>query len=133
LVNPSELLAKGITQKQVKQFWTAGPVHMTSASYKKLSDSLLDSMKDLKFIAESAFQVRNLELLPSKEFFVRGLSTLALQGINSDSGGYYQLIDVESTLRMGLPPGITSSGTRNPPEEGDYTGNYQLIYSDSGR
>jgi hypothetical protein len=34
---------------------------------------------------------------------------------------------------MGFPPGITSSGTRNPSEEGDSTGNYQLIYSDLGR
>jgi hypothetical protein len=40
---------------------------------------------------------------------------------------------VESTVRMGFPPGIASSGTRNPPEEGDSTGNYQLIYSESGR
>jgi hypothetical protein len=34
---------------------------------------------------------------------------------------------------MGFLQGITSSGSRNPPEEGDSTGNYQLIYSDSGR
>jgi hypothetical protein len=40
---------------------------------------------------------------------------------------------VESTVRMGFPPGITISGTINPPEEGDSTGNYQLIDSDSGR
>jgi hypothetical protein len=53
--------------------------------------------------------------------------------INSESAGNYQLIDVESTVRMGFPPGITSSGTINPAEEGDSTGNYQLIDSDSGR
>jgi hypothetical protein len=35
--------------------------------------------------------------------------------------------------RKGIPPGITSSETRKPPEEGDSTGNYQLIYADSGR
>jgi hypothetical protein len=56
--------------------------------------------------------------------FVHGLPTLALQGINSESAGNYQLIDVESTIRMGFPPGITSSGTINPPEEGHSTGNY---------
>jgi hypothetical protein len=39
----------------------------------------------------------------------------------------YQLIEVESIVRMGFLPGITSSGTRNPPEEGDSIGNYQLI------
>jgi hypothetical protein len=65
--------------------------------------------------------------------FVLGLPTLAFHGISSDSVGNYQLIDVESTIRMGFPPGIISSGARNPPEEGDSTGNYQLIYSDSGR
>jgi hypothetical protein len=64
-------------------------------------------------------------LLPSGGFFVRGLPTLALHGRNSDSAGNYQLIDVESTIRMGFPPGFTSSGTRNTPEEGDSTGNYQ--------
>jgi hypothetical protein len=74
-----------------------------------------------------------LELLPSGGFFVRGLPTFAFHGIDSDTAGNYQLIDVESTVRMGFPPVITSSGTRNQPEEGDSTGNYQLIYSDSGR
>jgi hypothetical protein len=64
---------------------------------------------------------------------MRGLPTLSFHGMNSYSAGNYQLIDVESTARMGFLPGITSSGTRNPPEEGDFTGNYQLIYSDSGR
>jgi hypothetical protein len=58
------------------------------------------------------------------------LLTLALQGINSDSVGNYQLIDVESTVRMGFPPGITRSGTRNPPEEYDSAGNNQLIEAD---
>jgi hypothetical protein len=48
-------------------------------------------------------------------------------GINSDSAGNYQLIEVESSVRMGFPPGITSSGTRNPPKECDSTGNNQLI------
>jgi hypothetical protein len=39
---------------------------------------------------------------------------------------------VESTVRMGFPPGITSSGTRNPPKEWDSAGNNQLMeaYSD---
>jgi hypothetical protein len=53
--------------------------------------------------------------------------------INSDSAGNYQLIDLESTVRIGFPLGITSSGTRNPPDEGDSTGNYQPINTDSGR
>jgi hypothetical protein len=57
-------------------------------------------------------------LLPFGGFFVRGLPTLALHGRNSDSAGNYQLIDVESTVSMGFPPGVTSSGTRNPPEGG---------------
>jgi hypothetical protein len=52
------------------------------------------------------------------------MPTLAFHGINSDSAGNYQLLDVESTVRMGFLPGNTSSGTRNPPEEGDFTGNY---------
>jgi hypothetical protein len=50
--------------------------------------------------------------------------------MNSDSAVNYQLIDVESTERMGFPPGITSSGTRNPPEEYDSAGNNQLIEAD---
>jgi hypothetical protein len=41
-----------------------------------------------------------LDLLPSGGFFVRGLSSLALHGINSDSAGNYQLIDEESTGRI---------------------------------
>jgi hypothetical protein len=49
------------------------------------------------------------------------------------NAGNHQLLDVESTVRMGFLPGITISGTINPPEEGDSTGNYQLIDSDSGR
>jgi hypothetical protein len=72
-------------------------------------------------------------LLPSGGFFVCGLPTLVFHGINSDSAGNYQLIDVESTVRMGFLPGITSSGTRNPSQEADFIRNYQLIYSDSGR
>jgi hypothetical protein len=40
-----------------------------------------------------------LKLLPSGGFFVRGLPTLALRGINSDFTGYYQLIDEESIGR----------------------------------
>jgi hypothetical protein len=63
--------------------------------------------------------------------FVGELPTLALHGINSESAGNYQLIDVESTVRMGFPPGITSLGTRNPPEEVDSTENYHLM--DSGQ
>jgi hypothetical protein len=63
----------------------------------------------------------------------RGLPTLALHGINSDSAGNSQLKDVESTVRMGFPPGITSSGTRNPPEEYDSAGNNQLMEADSDR
>jgi hypothetical protein len=34
---------------------------------------------------------------------------------------------------MGFPPGITSSGTRNPPEEYDSAGNNQLMEADSDR
>jgi hypothetical protein len=60
----------------------------------------------------------------NRKNFVRGLPTLAFHRINSDSAGNYQLIDVESTIRMDFSPGITSSGTGNPPKEGDSTGNY---------
>jgi hypothetical protein len=66
---------------------------------------------------------------PPEEFRQR----TALHVIYSESAGNYQLIDVESTVRMGFLPGITISGTINPPEEADSTGNYQLIDSDSGR
>jgi hypothetical protein len=38
---------------------------------------------------------------------------------------------MESTLRMGFPSGITSSGTRNPPKEYDSAGNNQLMEADS--
>jgi hypothetical protein len=41
-----------------------------------------------------------VELLPSRGFFVRGLPTLALHGINSDSAGNYRLIDEKSTGRI---------------------------------
>jgi hypothetical protein len=57
--------------------------------------------------------------------------TLALHGINGVSGGNYHLMDEESTGGMVMPPGIASSWTRNPPEEKDSAGNYQLIYADS--
>jgi hypothetical protein len=42
-------------------------------------------------------------------------------------------MDEESTRRMFIPPGISSSETRNPPEEWDYAGNYQLIDEESAR
>jgi hypothetical protein len=45
-----------------------------------------------------------------------------LPGITSNRRGIHQ--------RMGFPPGITSSGTRNPPKEYDSAGNYQLIEAD---
>jgi hypothetical protein len=72
-------------------------------------------------------------LLPSGGFFVREQPTLPFQGINSDSAGNYQLIDVESSKSMGFLPGITSSGIRNPPEEYDSAGNIQLMEADSDR
>jgi hypothetical protein len=50
-------------------------------------------------------------LLPSGGFYV------AFDKINGYSAGNYQLIDQESTARMGFPPGISSSGIINPPEE----------------
>jgi hypothetical protein len=34
---------------------------------------------------------------------------------------------------MLIPLGITTSETRNPPEEGDSASNYQLIYANSDR
>jgi hypothetical protein len=34
---------------------------------------------------------------------------------------------------LGFPLGITSSGTRKPPDDYDSTGNNQLIEADSGR
>jgi hypothetical protein len=68
-----------------------------------------------------------------------------------DSAGNYQLRDEESARGRGIPPEITSSGTRNPPEErgfrrklpaqgrgirprkGDSAGNYQLRDEESAR
>jgi hypothetical protein len=63
-------------------------------------------------------------LLPTGGFFVCGLPTLALYGINSDSVRKYQFIGQEPTRRIDFLLGITSSGIRNPPEEGDSNGNY---------
>jgi hypothetical protein len=40
---------------------------------------------------------------------------------------------MESTVRIGFPPGVTSSGTRNPPKEYDSAGNNQLLKADSDR
>jgi hypothetical protein len=40
---------------------------------------------------------------------------------------------VESTVRMGFLSGMTSSGTRNPPEEYDSAGNNQLMEAVSDR
>jgi hypothetical protein len=40
---------------------------------------------------------------------------------------------VESTIRTGFPPGITSSGTRNLPKEYDSTENNQLMEAESDR
>jgi hypothetical protein len=54
-----------------------------------------------------------------------------VRDLKKGTAGNYQLIDVESTVRMGFPPGITTSGTRNPPEEYDYAGNNQLMEADS--
>jgi hypothetical protein len=39
---------------------------------------------------------------------------------------------MESTVRMGFLLGITSSGTRNPPEKYNSVGNNQLMEADSG-
>jgi hypothetical protein len=78
---------------------------------------------------------RILKLFPSGGFFVRELLTHSLHGINGDSAanchlmgdekrrrnGYTarncQLIDEESTGRMVISPGVTSSRIRNPLEE----------------
>jgi hypothetical protein len=65
-----------------------------------------------------------LELL-SKGFFICGLPTLELQlgavrgknGITDDSAVNYHLMNEESTGGIVIPPGITSSKTRNPAEE----------------
>jgi hypothetical protein len=70
-------------------------------------------------------------LLPIERFFIRGLPQLPLHGKNSDSARNYKLIDEVSTRRKVFPPGITSSETRNPPEERDSTGNNQLMEADS--
>jgi hypothetical protein len=40
---------------------------------------------------------------------------------------------VESTVRMGFQPGITSSGKRNPPEEHDSARKNHLMEADSDR
>jgi hypothetical protein len=42
-------------------------------------------------------------------------------------------MDVKSTIRLGFPPGITSSGTRYPHEEYDSAGNNKLKEADSDR
>jgi hypothetical protein len=50
------------------------------------------------------------------------------------STGNRQIMDEESSWRkMFIPPGITSSGTRNQPEKWDFAGNYQLIDDESTR
>jgi hypothetical protein len=49
------------------------------------------------------------------------------------SAGNYGLSDEEYTVRIILPPGIVSSGTRNPPKEGDSVGNHQLMEADSNQ
>jgi hypothetical protein len=72
-------------------------------------------------------------LLSSGGFSFCGLPTLALHGINSDSAGNYQLVDMESTLRMGFMQGITTAETRNPPEKYDSTCNNQLMEAESDR
>jgi hypothetical protein len=72
-------------------------------------------------------------LLKSRGFFIHGLPTLPLYGINSVFAGNYQLIDKESTGKMVFPPGITSYGTRNLPKEWDLTRDHQLMEADSDR
>jgi hypothetical protein len=66
-------------------------------------------------------------LFQSGRFFILNLLPLALHGINCDSAGNYYLMDEESTGGIIIPPGITSSGTQNPPEECDSARNYHLI------
>jgi hypothetical protein len=51
-------------------------------------------------------------LLPSGGFSFCGLPTLALQGINSNSAGNYQLIDEESTGRISSADCQHSPSTR---------------------
>jgi hypothetical protein len=53
--------------------------------------------------------------------------------MNSFSAENYQFIDEESTGRMVIPPGITSSGTRNLPEEWASAENNQLMETNSER
>jgi hypothetical protein len=48
---------------------------------------------------------------------------------NGYSARNYQLIDEESTRRMGIPSGITSSRTRKSLTEGDSARNYHLKQS----
>jgi hypothetical protein len=71
-----------------------------------------------KFLKNYAYVVK---ILPSEEFwncywpggfFIHGLPTLALHGINSDSAGNYQLIDKESTGR------ISSADCQHSPSTG---------------
>jgi hypothetical protein len=52
---------------------------------------------------------------------------LALHRINEDSAGNYHLMEEESIGGMVIPPGITSSQTRNPPKERDSAGNRSLF------
>jgi hypothetical protein len=53
--------------------------------------------------------------------------------INGASARNYHLFDDESTERMVIRPGITSSGAKNPPEEWDSAGNYYLVDAVSDR
>jgi hypothetical protein len=58
------------------------------------------NFKKLCLCGKDPSEQRILELLPSGGFFVRGLPTLTLHRINSDSAGNYQLIDEETTGRI---------------------------------
>jgi hypothetical protein len=61
-----------------------------------------------------------------RSFRVRD-SRIATIGRNGNSAGE------ESASKIFIPLGITSSGTRNPPEIWDSAGNYQLIDEESNR
>jgi hypothetical protein len=61
-----------------------------------------------------------------RRFFIRGLPTLPLHGINSDSAENYELIDKESTMRMLFQLELPAQGLGIHRRNGYSDRNYQL-------
>jgi hypothetical protein len=73
--------------------------------------------RDFVVIFLDIYEVRNMTWLG---YFFNFNAVFKLELKNKIIAGNYQLIDKESTGRIVVPPGITSSGTRIPQEERDY-------------